>query len=197
MAFEKKNYQRPIERLDEIFSEEDNKIFSRIMEGTNRLLISFNKRRMCNKMIDLIDKSEYIKFSDTRNKLTNIVKPVFNVRVDLTRKCLEKYPNDFIEEYINKKLNSRNLDEDKKKIISEYKIMIIKEEVIEPFSLSLSDEIKKLEKTDKEFKKIKEEIKEKLDEKDEEKVNRYIIPSIFTILVEKVEQNVVKIEYIM
>lgn len=194
----KKIFQKPIERLDEIDLEADSdKVFNRVMECTNKLLVTFNKRHICEKIIEIIDGSKLVKFSDPRNKMPSLRKPVFNIRVDLTPQCLQAYPHDFIKEYIEKKLLAKDLPDSQKKIVSDYKIYVVSSEIIQPFSNLLMDEIKRLEKTDEQFKAMKEEIRKKMGEKDDEKLNRYIIPSIFTILVEKVEANIVKLEYIM
>ena len=193
-----RSFKKPIDRLDELAREDDsNKVFSKVLELTNRLLVRFNKRYICDRIIEIIDKSKLVRWGDSRNKLTSLKKPVFNIRVDLTDACEKEYPNEYIREYIDKKLNIARIPEEFKAEIVEYKIMIVQREVIAAFTDLLCHEIKRLEVESEEFKALKEDIKKSMKEVDDDKLNRYIIPSIFTILVEKAEANIVKLEYIM
>jgi len=190
-----------IKQLDEKTLEQDDENIRKLLKYRKLLTYKFKVSFLVGTLIKLVKKSEFITFYNKRAEtFINKKKPVLKVKIKLTKKLRKTFHSEKIENHLQYFLNNNKIStftnhKELYKIITDYKINIIQNEVFDPFLTILFEELKNLEKDDKELVKSKKEIYEIFPEMKD--LKNFFLPSIFKVLVETDYAELIFIEYII
>jgi hypothetical protein len=88
-----------------IFSEEDEKIFQKLLKLRSTIDGAFSNKFKIEMMKKIIEESEVVRFTSQHDSIIDRNVPVFRVTIKLTEKYLSEYGiSDNIKEYISKKI---------------------------------------------------------------------------------------------
>lgn len=195
-----KKVDEEIKKVDSKISTEDDESLKKLIKFRKRLTSRFEPAFIVENMRRIIEEDDRVDFFDKRaSKFIDLVRPVFKLRIEITKELLIELPNEKISKILKDGINyDSDTKEGKKHLnaIIDYKLMVLQYKIFDPFMTVLFEELKSLEdnKDNKALIKEKEEIYRLFpDFKD---LERFFLPSIFKALIESAKGDLIVIEYV-
>jgi hypothetical protein len=188
-----------IKSISNLISSADEDKIRKILRFRKRLTSSFEPEFIKKTISELVDNSENVDFvNDRAKKFIDPKQPVFKLNIPLKPETLKKYPDENVKNILKRGLiadistsdGAKQLDS-----ITNYKLMVLQEEIMNPLLTILFEKLEELEKSDEAARNEMNDIFKSMPEVKD--LKRFLIPNIFKVLVESVKQDLVILEYIV